>query len=108
MLAMKRYDNETSNKPGPLTRRAALARLGLGAAVAYSAPTVMHLDRSANALRAVLEGTYGPRSASLWLQRWRLFFLACSELFGFRDGAEWGVSHYRLRRPRDTDHEVSQ
>ena len=33
-----------------LSRRAALARLGLGAAVAYTAPTVLHLDRSANAI----------------------------------------------------------
>jgi hypothetical protein len=32
-----------------VSRRAALAKLGLGAAVAYTAPTVLHLDRSANA-----------------------------------------------------------
>jgi hypothetical protein len=30
-------------------RRQALARLGLGAAVAYVAPAIVHLDRSANA-----------------------------------------------------------
>jgi hypothetical protein len=36
--------------PHRLGRRAALARLGLGVAVAYSAPTVLHLDRSANAV----------------------------------------------------------
>jgi hypothetical protein len=33
-----------------LTRRAALARLGLAATAAYVAPTIMHIDRSANAL----------------------------------------------------------
>lgn len=32
-----------------LSRRAALARLGIGTALAYSAPTIVHLDRSANA-----------------------------------------------------------
>ena len=32
-----------------MNRRTALARLGLGVALAYSAPTVLHLDRSANA-----------------------------------------------------------
>ena len=30
--------------------------------------------------------------------RWRLFFLAVSETFGFRGGDEWGVAHYRWRR----------
>ncbi len=39
----------TKRPDGRLSRRQALARLGLGAAVAYSAPVVMHLDRSANA-----------------------------------------------------------
>ena len=39
----------SQGRPGGLSRRQALARLGLGAAVAYSAPVVMHLDRSANA-----------------------------------------------------------
>jgi hypothetical protein len=34
---------------GRLSRRAALARLGLGAAVAYAAPTLVRIDRSANA-----------------------------------------------------------
>jgi hypothetical protein len=41
--------DHVSQPEAKLSRRAALARLGLGAAVAYSAPTVLHLDRSANA-----------------------------------------------------------
>jgi len=35
--------------------------------------------------------------AALWQRRWRLFYLATAGLFGHDDGAEWGVSHYRLR-----------
>lgn len=39
--------------------------------------------------------TYGSEAAArLWLQRWRIFYLACSELFRFRGGNEWMVSHY--------------
>lgn len=43
----------------------------------------------------VLQRTYGP-AARAWYQRWRIFFLACEELFGYRGGSEWVVSHYRL------------
>ncbi|MCU0727048.1 MAG: cyclopropane-fatty-acyl-phospholipid synthase family protein [Planctomycetes bacterium] len=45
----------------------------------------------------VLERIYGP-AAKLWWNRWRIFFLSCAELFGFRRGSEWHVCHYRLRK----------
>ena len=32
-----------------------------------------------------------------WMRRWRWFFLATSGLFGYADGTEWGVSHYRMK-----------
>jgi cyclopropane-fatty-acyl-phospholipid synthase len=52
------------------------------------------LDGSAEAARAVLADVVGPDHARLWLARWRVFFLACAELFGYRRGSEWGISHY--------------
>jgi cyclopropane-fatty-acyl-phospholipid synthase len=48
---------------------------------------------------AVFAATYGVGAAKLWFQRWRLFFLACAEMFAYADGREWFVSH-NLLRPR--------
>lgn len=45
---------------------------------------------------------YGPEEAERWLTRWRIFFMACAEMFAYRGGGEWWVSHYRFRRRRRT------
>ncbi len=57
-----------------------------------------NLDARRDDVMAVLRNHYGAE-ASRWFHRWRLFFLACEELFGFDGGREWGVGHYRLARP---------
>ena len=54
-----------------------------------------NFDANRAAIRKVLRPVYGLRT-SLWMRRWRWFFLATSGLFGYDDGAEWGVSHYCL------------
>jgi cyclopropane-fatty-acyl-phospholipid synthase len=53
-------------------------------------------DANRQEIDVVLRDVYG-RDARLWRRRWRLFYLATAGLFGHADGAEWGVSHYRLR-----------
>ena len=43
----------------------------------------------------IFQNCYGEQS-KIWLQRWRMFYLACSELFAFNKGNEWMVMHYRF------------
>ncbi len=50
----------------------------------------------------ILAATYGNDQAPLWWQRWRIFFMACAELFGYDRGQQWWVSHYLFQRPRET------
>jgi cyclopropane-fatty-acyl-phospholipid synthase len=59
------------------------------------------MDRSRDLLWPLLEQTYGKESAGAWWMRWRVFFMACAELFGFRGGAEWWVGHYLMGRPSE-------
>lgn len=56
-----------------------------------------NLERRREAVLEVLREGGGAGEAARACQRWRLFFLACTELFGYRGGSEWGVSHQLLR-----------
>ena len=52
----------------------------------------------------VLAQTYGADQAQRWWRRWRIFFMACAEMFGYDDGSEWLVSHYLFERRDDSGH----
>lgn len=58
-----------------------------------------NMDRNRKTLFPLLERTYGKESASVWWGRWRIFFMASAELFGFDNGEQWWVSHYLFERP---------
>lgn len=55
-------------------------------------------DANRAALQPFFEHTYGKREAVRWRNRWRIFFMACAELFGYRNGSEWLVAHYLFER----------
>jgi len=58
---------------------------------------LVRLDERRGEILSVLAERYGSE-ATRRLQMWRIFFMACAELWGFRGGREWGVSHYRFAR----------
>jgi cyclopropane-fatty-acyl-phospholipid synthase len=55
-------------------------------------------DAQREAVKAVLAGHYGGESAALRAQRWRMFWMACAETFGYAGGNEWLVAHYLFGR----------
>jgi cyclopropane-fatty-acyl-phospholipid synthase len=57
------------------------------------------MDQHRETILPVLESVYGNADAQRWLQRWRMFFMAVAELFGYQNGTEWLVAHYRFRKP---------
>ena len=55
-------------------------------------------DARGDAVMAILREAYGEAAAKLWFQRWRMFWMACAELFGYDQGREWMVAHYRFAK----------
>lgn len=53
-----------------------------------------NLDANRQTLMPVLASHYGPEAADRWWGRWRMFFMACAELWAYRQGREWCVAHY--------------
>lgn len=51
------------------------------------------MDRAKAKIMPVFEEAYGREEAARWFQRWRMFYMAVAELFGYDQGREWGVVH---------------
>jgi cyclopropane-fatty-acyl-phospholipid synthase len=56
------------------------------------------MDLRRDKLMPILRATYGAPEAERWWIRWRMFFMACAELFDYHSGQEWFVSHYLFAR----------
>lgn len=68
-----------------------------------------HYEKTCNAWLAAMDAhrdeiwqlfsaTYGEEHPRTWWMRWRIFFMACAELFGYNDGQEWYVGHYLFQK----------
>jgi cyclopropane-fatty-acyl-phospholipid synthase len=55
------------------------------------------MDAKRDSLKPLFAKTYGAE-ANRWFMRWRIFFMACAELFGYADGEEWLVAHYLFEK----------
>ncbi|MDQ3617670.1 MAG: class I SAM-dependent methyltransferase [Pseudomonadota bacterium] len=59
---------------------------------------LQHQDQNRDSVMTALTEAYGT-DAPLWFQRWRMFWMACAEMFGYANGQEWLVAHYRFAKP---------
>jgi cyclopropane-fatty-acyl-phospholipid synthase len=57
-----------------------------------------NMDTHETEVRRILAETYGADQETRWWVYWRVFFMACAELWDFQDGNQWHVSHYRFAK----------
>ncbi|MBI5693951.1 MAG: class I SAM-dependent methyltransferase [Verrucomicrobia bacterium] len=57
-----------------------------------------NMDAHREEILPILADTYGAGHELKWWSYWRIFYLACAELWGYRGGREWQVSHYLFHR----------
>ncbi len=57
-----------------------------------------NMDQHKDLIWPVLIKTYGEQDARKWWMRWRIFFMACAELFGYDNGQQWWIGHYLFNK----------
>lgn len=55
------------------------------------------MDFHRDTIRAIFDKVYQKQSKQFF-NFWRVFFMACEETFNYKNGEEWGVSHYLLKK----------
>lgn len=61
---------------------------------------LQNMDAHRAEILPLFAATYGPDQVTKWWAYWRTFFLSCAELWGYRNGEEWLVSHYLFEKRR--------
>lgn len=58
-----------------------------------------NMDLNQGVIYKMFKETYKDKGEALkWWSYWRIFFLSCSELWGYRKGNEWMVGHYLMKK----------
>jgi cyclopropane-fatty-acyl-phospholipid synthase len=59
---------------------------------------LQNMDANRAAILPLFADTYGAGHETKWWSYWRIFYMSCAELWGYRGGQEWLVSHYLFRK----------
>jgi len=57
-----------------------------------------NMDNHKAEIMPLFAATYGQEQALKWWVYWRIFYMACAELWNFNGGNEWMVSHYLFHK----------
>lgn len=52
------------------------------------------MDQNKDKIIEIFKDHYGANEATKWFHYWRVFYMSCEELWAYRDGNEWTVTHY--------------
>ena len=61
---------------------------------------LQNMDKHQQEIMPLFEETYGKDNALKWWVYWRIFYMACAELWGYKNGNEWMVSHYLFEKTK--------
>lgn len=56
------------------------------------------MDARRAEIMPIFAQAYGEKNAAIWFNRWRMFYMAVAEFFGYAQGNEWGVGHYLFEK----------
>ena len=59
---------------------------------------LVNMDSHREQIMPLFAQSYGAANATRWWNYWRVFFMACAELWGYNRGNEWLVSHYLFEK----------
>lgn len=59
---------------------------------------LQNMDKHKAQIMPLFETTYSKENAVKWWVYWRIFYMACAELWKYNNGEEWIVSHYLFNK----------
>jgi cyclopropane-fatty-acyl-phospholipid synthase len=57
-----------------------------------------NMDKHKKEIMPLFDTTYGKDQALKWWVYWRIFYMSCAELWAYKNGEEWMVSHYLFNK----------